>query len=177
VTRRGRQTDLRQALESAIRRLDRTSKGAYAAARVISAWQEVTDGVVLAHTTGAHLSDGVLVVFVDGNSWAMHFSAMSETYRDAVNDRIGEELVSAVRFVVSRKVEEEHRLRRAEGEVHGFYAPDDVEPVALSEVEVAQVEASVRGIPDEELREAVLRATVRDLEWKKALSVHNGPQT
>jgi hypothetical protein len=41
---------------------------------------------------------------------------------------------------------------------------------------MAQIESSVAEIPDAELREAVLRATVKDMEWKKGLAAKNESQ-
>ena len=169
MSRRGRQTDLSAALDSIVRRLDKTGRAASTSARVLMAWDRVADGVVSAHTTGAHLREGILIVYVDGNSWATHFTAMSEQYRLALNEALGRELVSGMRFVVSRKVAEQHRLRRNEEKTEEFYQEDQVDPISLSNEELAQVRASVAEIPDAELREAVLRATVKDLEWKKAL--------
>jgi hypothetical protein len=176
VSRKGKSTDLSPALNSILRRLDRGSGGAYAAARVLAAWGHVADGVISAHTTGAYVREGVLIVYVDGNSWATHFTAMSEQYRIALNEELGQDLISAVRFIVSRKVADEHKLRQSESETEDFYRADTVEPVALTPVELDQIRASVAEIPDEKLREAVLRATVKDLEWKKGLELENGPQ-
>jgi hypothetical protein len=170
MSRRGRPTDLGAALDSVVRRLDKTGRSASTSARVLMAWDRVADGLVLSHTTGAHLREGVLVVYVDGHSWATHFTAMSEQYRKALNEALGQKLVSGMRFVVSRKVADHHRLRRNEEETEEFYQEDSVESVPLSDEELAQVRASIAEIPDRELREAVLRATVKDLEWKKALS-------
>jgi len=45
--------------------------------------------------------------------------------------------------------------------------------VPLSENERAQIEASASSIPDAKLREAVVRATVSDLEWKKGIAARN----
>ena len=174
MRRLGKTRDLGAALEAAVRRLDRKGHAAAVSARVLTAWQRIAGGVVAAHTTGAHLRDGGLVVYVDGNSWATHFTAMSEQYRAAVNEALGEDLVRSVRFVVSRKVAEDHKLRRLDAEAEEFYRQDATQPVALTETELAQIEASVAGIPDAELREAVLRATVKDLEWKKGVAGENG---
>ncbi len=68
-------------------------------------------------------------------------------------------------------------LEARELETEEFYKEDDVEPVPLTDRERAQVEASVGAIPDEELREAVLRATVKDLEWKKGIAERNSRET
>jgi hypothetical protein len=175
VSRRGKHLGLSPALNSLVRRLDRGSGGAYAAARVADAWERVRGDMVASHSTGAHLRDGILVVLVDGNSWATHFAASSEQYRDALNKELGEELVSGIRFTVSKRAARESDSRNAhpagEDEDPG---ENGVVPVPLSETELAQVTASVNRIPDAELRTAVLRATVKDLEWKKGLSARNG---
>jgi predicted nucleic acid-binding Zn ribbon protein len=112
VKRHGRQTGLGQALDGVLRRLDRKNGGAYASARAASAWADIAGPLVVAHTTGAHLRDGTLVVFVDGPIWATELAAMAEHYRTSVNTAIGEDLVSAVRFTVSRRVVKEHNLER-----------------------------------------------------------------
>jgi hypothetical protein len=175
MTRRGKQVRLGSGLGSLVGRLDRASVGMYATVRVLSAWQEISDGLLSAHTTGAHVRDGTLVVFVDGNTWASHFSAMAEQLRAALNERIGEELISSMRFVVSRRVAERDKLVQLERETDDFYNAEECEPLPLTEIEIAQIRASVREIPDEELREAVFRATVKDLEWKKGQRARKEP--
>ena len=174
MSRGGKQDHLGDALGRVLGKLDRKNAGAYAAVRVRVAWDAVAGQMVAAHTTGAHLRDGELVVYVDGSAWANELSAMSETYRTKLNSELGQNLVQKVRFSVSRKVAEEHRAREAEKAVEEFYDPDDVDPIPLTETERAQIEASVSGIRDAGLREAVLRATVKDLEWKKGLADRNG---
>lgn len=175
MSRKGRQTDLGSALEGVVGRLDRRSGGLFEAARVKSAWVKVADGMMLSHTTGVFLREGTLIVYVDGNTWANHFSAMREAYRTALNEEIGKDLIRELRFIVSRRVEEAHRLEAAEKEAETYHEPDQVDPVPLTEIELAQIQASVQEIPDEGLREAVLRATVKDLEWKKGISRHRKP--
>jgi hypothetical protein len=166
---------LGSALDSLVRRLDRGSGGAYASARVANAWKRVCGEMVANHTTGAHLRDGILVVDVSGNSWATHFAASSEQYRAAVNKELGEELVSGIRFIVSRRAMQEGDSGSARLVIAAEESGEDgTIPVPLTETELAQITASVERIPDAELRTAVLRATVKDLEWKKARSSRNG---
>jgi len=176
MRRHGRQTGLGSALDGVMRRLDRKSGGAYTAARVMLAWERVAGEGIAKHTTGAHLRDGVLIVYVDNNTWATQYTAMAEQYRTSINKELGEDLVSSLRFIVSRKVAEEHRLRWAEAATEEFYHEDDVPSIPLTSNEMAQIESSVADIPDSELREAVLRATVKDLEWKKGLAARNSSQ-
>ena len=176
MSRHGKQTALGPALDGVMRRLDRKSGGAYTSARVNLAWDRVAGEGIAKHTTGAHLREGVLIVFVDNNSWATQYTAMAEQYRTSINKELGEELVSSLRFTVSRKVADSHKLQRAEAELDEFYREDDVPSIPLTQVEMAQIESSVAEIPDAELREAVLRATVKDIEWKKGLAARNESQ-
>ena len=166
---------LNLALKSLVRRLDRGSGGAYAAARVANAWGRVCGEMVANHPAGAHLRDGVWVVYVDGNSWATHFAASSEQYREAVNKELGEDLVRDIRFTVSKKAAQESGFKSFQVAPAGNgVGQDETVPVPLTETELAQITASVERIPDAELRTAVLRATVKDLEWKKGRAARNG---
>ena len=177
MSRSGKQTHLGDALGKVLGKMDRKSAGAYAAVRVRAAWEAVAGAMVAGHTTGAHLRDGELVVYVDGPVWANELAAMSETYRTRLNSELGQELVRSVRFSVSRKVEAERQVAVAEDESGRFYDEDDVDPIPLTEAERTRVEESVSGIADTGLREAVLRATVKDLEWKKGLADRSGRET
>jgi hypothetical protein len=177
VKRGGKQLTLGDSLERLMARLDRSSGGGYQQARVALAWESVAGEAIAAHTTGAHVREGELVVFVDSSLWAAELSALSERYRVAVNEELGKELVSSVRFTVSRRVETSRGVRQAEQESEASYSADKVDPVPLSEAEARQVEASVGEIDDDELRDAVLRATVADLEWKKGLAARKDRET
>lgn len=170
MSRRGSVRPLGQGLESLVGRLDRKTGGAYTQARIGILWQQLAGPMVTSHTTGAHLRDGTLVIYVDGPAWATELTAMSETYRKAINTELGKKAVNNIKFTVSRKVAEEFRLRQTELDDEEFYLQDVVDSVSLSETERAQVEASTECIPDAELREAAVRATVADLEWKKGLA-------
>jgi len=177
MKRRGSNKSLETGLNGLVARLDRNSGGAYTQARVGLLWQEVSGSQVTSHTTGAHLKDGVLVVYVDNAGWATELTAMSETYRTRINSELGKGIIKKIVFTVSRKVIEEHRLRRTEMEDEDFYFRDVVESIPLSGVEREQVEASAQCIPDPELREAAVKATVADLEWKKGVAARNSRET
>jgi len=171
--RHGRTTGLGNALDGLVGKLDRKAGGAGTQARLVKLWEEVAGPIVLAHTTGVHLRDGTLVVYVDSNARANDMSALSEIYRTKLNSGLGKETVSKVTFTVSRKVTDEMRFSAAEEELEEFYREDDVDPIALSATELAQIKASAASIPDAELREAVIRATITDLEWKKGIAARN----
>jgi hypothetical protein len=175
MSRHGRNLGLKKGLDSLVRRLDRGSGGAAAAARVAIAWEKVSGEMMAGHTSGVTLKEGVLLVHVDGNSWASYFAASSEQYRRAVNDELGQEEVKQVKFIVSRGATQSASRGREEDE--GEAVREAADSLPLNQVEMDQVRASVAIIPDEELRSAVLRATVKDLERKKGLAVHNKPPT
>lgn len=177
MTRRGRNSSLGSGLESLVRRMDTKSGGAYTQARIGVLWQQVAGPQVTSHTTGAHLKDGVLVVYVDGPAWATELTAMGEVYRLALNKELGKNLIRKMMFTVSRKVAEEHRIHTTESKDREFYTQDIVESIALTDTERAQVIASAQSIPDDELRTAAIRATIKDLEWKKGLSERASRET
>jgi hypothetical protein len=176
MKRHGRQTQLGDSLHAMLGKLDRKNAGGAASARVGAAWLSIVGSSVQGHTTGAYMREGTLIVYVDSPAWATELSAMSERYRGAINEEIGEDLVREIRFTVSRKVVEEHRIVAREKEQSDFYQEDNVPSVSLTPEELSQVEASVGSIPDTQLREAVLRATVKDLEWKRGIAARNARQ-
>lgn len=162
--------DLTAGLRDLVDRLDRKGGEAALQSRIATAWPEIAGPVVTKHTTGAHVRGHELVIYVDNSVWATELQAMSQQYMAAIRERVGKVPVRRIVFTVSRRVAEEYRIQVAEQETADFYVEDKVEPIPLSEVERAQVEASAELIPDAELREAVLRATIADLEWKKGIA-------
>lgn len=160
---------LGDALSSFVRRLDR--EGGLAAARVAEEWPEAAGPEIARHTAGVFLRRGELVVYVDSPIWATELSALHETLRQALNSRLGQELVRTIRFTVSRKVEQLRSREDEESKTEASYTEDVVESAPLSETEVAQVRRSASVIRDEKLREVVVRATVKDLEWKRGLAL------
>jgi len=167
--RRGGPHDLQGALAALTKRLDRKSGGALRQIRVAEAWEKVAGPTAAAHTTGAHLRGAELVVSVDSPAWATELTALAGPYSEAINVEMGQTAVRSIRFTVSRKVDNDKARRRAEEESDDFYRPDPVDPIPLSEVEKAQVEASAAVIEDEGLREAVIKATVAHLELMKGV--------
>lgn len=151
-------------------RLNGRGGGGYLQAKVARAWKQVTGDRVRSHTVGAHLKDGILVVYVDSPAWATELSALSEGYRTALNQEIGEELVKVMRFSVSRKVDES--FRRALEENPGLRDTECVRAevsIPLTPAERAIIEKEAASIEDVDLREAVIRARVADSERKKGM--------
>ena len=170
MRRKGKGVDLGTSLQRLAERLDRKNKGALLQTRVAELWAQVAGPAVLEHTTDAYLRGGELVVSVDLPIWATELSALSGEYIKRLNEGLGQDRVTSIRFTVSRSVGEKRRLEAVERQGREEAERDRVESIPLSETERAQVEASASTIEDAELREAVIRATVADLEWKKGVS-------
>lgn len=174
MSRRGRQSQLSDSLERLVGRLDRRGGKGYTQARVAQAWKAIAGASVLAHTAGVHLRGDELVVMVDSPLWATELSALSEAYRTAMNRELDKERVRSIRFTVSMQFETTWKMENEP--VASTPSTPDVEAIPLTPEELAQVELSVSEIEDEELRSAVLRATVADLQWKKGLRARKSPE-
>lgn len=175
--RTGKQQLMAEAIESLSAKLARSSKGKWAAARVEAVWPEVVGEQIAAHTAGAHLKGERLVVYVDSAMWANELQSMSEMFRVKMNEALGKEMVSSVRFTVSKTVSAirtAEKASSAEGEVQKRERA--VPSIPLAAIELEAVEASTRDIEDPELREAAVRATVKHLEWSKGIAATKVPQ-
>jgi hypothetical protein len=168
--------------ESAVRiaravmgRLDRGGEG-FARARAVTAWRDIAGDEVASHARGFTLREGELLVFVDSSVWANELSALSEHYRTAVNERIGKETVSAVRFTVSKMVAEQRWWEAAASRAADEREADKVEPIPATETERSQIRMMASGVHDEKVREAVIGAATRNLEWRKGIQARNAAQ-
>jgi hypothetical protein len=145
-------------------------------ARAVAAWREIAGAEVSAHAMGYAMRDGELVVYVDGPAWATELSALSEQYRAGVNRELGKELVSTMRFAVSKKVSEERAWEEARAREEADARHELIEPVPASPQELSQIEAMAAQIHAAALREAAVRAAVRGLEWRKGMAARKTPQ-
>jgi len=167
MRKRVTQATLGDALRGYVARLDK--RGGIAQARVAEIWPQAVGPEIAKHTSGVHLRERELVVYVDSPVWATELTALSAKLVQNMNASLGQELVGSMRFSVSRNVSEQ-RGREAQAEKsEQFYEEDRVEPEPLTEAEIEQVRQSAAAIRNPELRETVIRATVKDLEWKRGL--------
>lgn len=147
-----------------------------AKARVASAWHEVAGPQIGKHTSGAFLREGDLVIYVDSPVWATELQAMAEEFRKAINSEIGEDLVSGLRFVVSKRVGRDAAFARQEEAAERAYGPEPVAEVELSETERETLEEEASEVGDPTLREAILRARTAAFLWKKGSIALKSPQ-
>jgi preprotein translocase subunit SecD len=175
MTRRTGPTDLAKAMDRLSRRMDRD--GSMTKAKVVAVWPEVAGPQIADHTLGLELrGGGELVVYVDSHTWANELTLLSDRLVTDLQERAGKRSVRSIRFTVSRKVADEHRWRRERAGVEEAYSEDIVEPVAVTDNELAQIEHLARGIEPSSLREAAVRAMRADLEWRKGLKVRKSAQ-
>lgn len=156
-------------------RLD-TQGGGRDRARAITAWRQVAGDGVFAHARGFALREGELLVFVDTPVWANELAALSEIYRTGVNERLGKEVVTSIRFAVSRKVEEAVRFDEEDASAEKARTEDLVAPVTLTEDERDAVAAMAAVVGNDELRETVIAAATAHFEWRKGIQARNEAQ-
>jgi hypothetical protein len=83
------------------------------------------------------------------------------------------EAVREVRFTVSRMVAEERWWDAAESRSVDERDAERVQPVVASDTERDQIRMMATAIHDERVREAVIAAAIRDLEWRKGIEARN----
>jgi superfamily I DNA and RNA helicase len=145
-------------------------------AGVVAWWQTSVPEEIARHTLGVSMRDGELSVAVDSSTWAAEWSALSEQLRENIEEAAGKGSVRSIRFTVSRRVQMARDDERELEELDDLYKPEDVEPVALSPQERAQIEHAAEQIDDEELRQAFVEAMVTDMELDKGRKARSGPQ-
>ncbi|MDY0340261.1 MAG: DUF721 domain-containing protein [Coriobacteriia bacterium] len=167
MSRRAKKTQtFGAAAEHVLGRID--TSGKRYSARVVGVWSEVVGPGIARHTQGFAFREGrELVVFVDTPAWANELALMSGDLMRRINDRVGKESVTSLRFTVSKRVATERAWDTAIEESEAAYEPDAVEPQALSEVERDQAAHVAAVIEDPDLRETVLRVMMKDLALKK----------
>lgn len=137
-------------------------------ARAVSVWDEIAGEEVSAHTVGLTTRKGELVVHVDSHAWAAQLSLMAEDFRQSVNLALGEELLSGVRFTVSRTVHDEREKKQRERDIERRYGGEKLTPSPLTTGEQEEIERLTQAAKSKGLREAAAKAQARAREWEKA---------
>jgi len=136
-------------------------------ARIASEWARVVGREIAQHTHVSGLRSGELMVAVDSSVWATELSAMGTHLLERLNQALGQTAVKSVRFTVSNTVARAREEDEREEQARDRYGDKHVPPEPLTADELARLEELFADVRDERLREAALRAAVRDLEWKK----------
>jgi len=165
MSARGKTTSLGGGLRKLMSRLDK--QGHMTTASVIDVWDALVGPEIAQHTNIEGLRGTELLVAVDSPVWANELQAMAAQLVERLQQELSNTPVKTMRFTVTKFVSQRRVERAAEEDSQGRYSGQKVEPVALSAEELAAVERSVAGIENESLKDAALKATVRDLERKK----------
>jgi hypothetical protein len=172
--RKGRVVRLGDVVGGLIRPSDR--RGGLLKARASEAWPEIAGPEIAKHTVGMGVRGGELNVHVDSHAWAAQLALLAEELRGRLNSVLGEEAVRSIRFTVSRAVGDARSGEEAEVNARRRYGGEPVEPEPLGEAEIRQIEEEAQEIESEALREAAIRARMRDREVKKAREVRKSAQ-
>lgn len=171
---RGKRVRLGEALGELLDRKGQSGPGPAASARVDSIWDQVVGEEIASHTRGIGFDGKTLRVSVDTHAWAAQLTYMGRELRERLNSELGQELVGEIRFTVSRAVEQERlRAKNEEGSRRRYGGPE-VEPVRLTPKEMKALEDEAAEIKSDRLREAAIRARVRESEWKKGIEAAKG---
>jgi len=174
-SQRGESTSLGIGLRKLMSKLDKGGKVSTAA--VIEVWETLVGPEIAKHTWVEGLRNGELLVSVDSPTWANELQAMSGQLVRRLQDDLGQTPVKSMRFTVTKTVSNRREEGRKTQEADRRYGGERVEPEPLTPDELKAIERSVSLIESEHLREAALRATIRDLEWKKGQERVNAAQT
>lgn len=174
MRRKGDTTSLGAGLNKLMKKLDRDGRGT--TSKVIEIWDTLVGPEIAKHTNVEGIRAGELHVAVDSPVWANELQAMAGQLLARLREQMGESSIRGLRFTVKKTVSRIHREEIAAKESERRYGGDRVEPEALSPKELEAVECSVGSIENEALRDIALRATIRDLEWKKGQERANRAQ-
>jgi len=144
--------------------------------QAVQVWPEVAGEEIVKHTRGFAMREGELVVFVDSPAWANELSLMAERLKESINSRISHGSVRAIRFNVSKRVQEERQWDVSRQQDDEYYRVDTAPPIPLSPEELMQAEYMAEAVPDLELREKALKVMIKDLEGKKGARASNAAE-
>lgn len=140
-------------VESLLKRSD--TRAGLRAARVCAAWKDVAGPVAAAHSKAVRVTDGELVVAVDSPAWASEMSLMRSHYLQALQERMGKEAVTSIRFTVSK-----HAVgRRGVEDVPQAAREPEREPITDAEADAIRADVASR-VSDDALVEAIARARI-----------------
>jgi len=174
VRRKGDTTSLGAGLNKLMKKLDRDGRGT--TSKMIELWDTLVGPEIARHTNVEGIRLGELQVAVDSPVWANELQAMAGQLRVRLQEQLGEGSIKGLRFTVKQTVSRMQREEASTEEAERRYGGERVEPEALSPEEFEAVKRSVKSIENESLRDAALRATIRDLEWKKGQERANRSQ-
>ena len=101
--RRTRMTALTRSIGDLIGRLDPTGEHTRVQMGAAAAWRDIAGPAVTSHAVAVYVRGSELIVEMDSAAWATDITFLADRYREAVNERLGDESVKSVRIVVSKR--------------------------------------------------------------------------
>ena len=157
-----------EALAKAIGDLGADNPTVRRGARIRHAWEQVAEETVLKHTDNIFVfkEDGMtkMVVYTDLPIWAAELNAQRERYRILMERALGSGPIHQISFKASSRTARRFKFTKT------FTAPAKdpaVTPVPATQEELEKIHREAETISDPEIREILVKARIRDLEWKK----------
>lgn len=191
--RDGESVDFGAEIRKLVQRVQTNNPDIIAATRVRKAWESTADARALEHTDTVYVVPGSMgeevVVYVDSQLWAVDLNLQSELLRLRINLAIQgmfeaegfgsrtpsdgvlfeyeqNEYVKSLKFVPSKE-KYTKRFRQDEEENLEEIGRVDVEPVGLSDEELAALYIRVSHIQDDQLRQKAFDAARASMEVAK----------
>ena len=195
-SREGNSVDFGAEVSRIVRKIESSNPDIPASARVQKAWQIIADEHTLEHTDAVFVVPGSageeVVVYVDSQIWATELNLQCELLRMRINlevqkmleaqgrvRRVDEESalfgyeqaehVKRLQFVPSKKKYSKAYQREMQENLEDI-GREHVEPVALDDVELADLYVRTASIQDERVRKAAFDAAKAGLEIEKGRS-------
>lgn len=145
-------------------------------ARIRHAWEQVAEETVLKHTDNIFVfkEDGQtrMVVYTDLPIWAAELNAQRERYRILMERELGSGPIHQIVFKASSRTARRFKFTKT------FKAPAKdltVTPIPATPEEFERIHREAGTISDPEIREILVKARIRDLEWKKGCEAAKRP--
>ena len=184
--------NLSEGVHQYVAHLERDNPELSMSARVKAAWNSIIEQGVKQHITAVFVVPNTqvheVIIYVDSQIWATELSMQSDTLRVQLNIKLQEMNVSTqdarkYRHIpelteqitkLTFKVSKEKYIRKAKQDTSFNQLLEEdqrrrVQPVALDEESLAQIQDATAGIENEALRLAAYRAATANLEWQKGL--------
>lgn len=167
--RRSKAERVGDVVESILKRSD--TRGGLRSARVCASWKDVAGPAAAAHSRAVRVTDGELVVAVDSPAWASEMSLMRSRYLQALQERVGKEAVTAIRFTVSKHAAQR---REAADEPRAAGEPDR-DPITDAEADAIRADVAAR-VRDGALLEAIVKARIASRARPRKPQRDTGPE-
>ena len=140
-------------------------------------WPSIVGSKIASNAKPQRLENGVLKVSVSGSTWLQQLTFMKSDILKSYRDFIGEELIKDIRFYTGNSYEDRETKNKPSIEqlamdFNSYNIPDEFQfnRMELEEGDKLLIEAQLKEIKDEELKEQMRKLIEKDFKinlWKK----------